>query len=55
MFRPIGRLYISYQKLFTYKEDSFNEDKESTYTGSYKKVRQNGSKKKYGEEGHYTD
>lgn len=25
MFRPDGRLYISYQKLFTYKEDSFNE------------------------------
>ena len=40
---------------FYYKEDTFNEDKESTNTGSYEKVRQNGCKKEYGKEGCHTD
>ena len=40
---------------FYHKEDSFNEDKESTNTGSYEKVRQNGCKKEYGKEGCHTD
>ena len=55
VFRPFGRLYIGNNLKFYYKEDSFNEDKENTSTGSYEKVRQNGCKKEYGEEGCHTD
>ena len=55
VFRPFGRLDISYQLNFIYKEDTFNEDKESTNTGSYEKVRQNGCKKEYGKEWCHTD
>ena len=55
VFRPFWAFRYKLSIKFYYKEDTFNEDKESTNTGSYEKVRQNGCKKEYGKEGCHTD